>query len=668
MGRLERPGGLSLGPAREEMLDDHPEEVLYSKGAQVRYRRILDLQPAAIHVVDAGLRLVFFNTFAKDWAQRLGYSLTEEDLGRNLFDLFPFLGRKARREYQTVFSEGRDLVTEEKIRGPDRNYLVRTQKIPVFQDAKVTEIITIIRDMTDIRETEQRLKSSEERFKLLFEFAPVAYYLSDRKGTFLDGNRAAEELIGYKKEDLIGRSYLQTGLLPKDQRPIAAKILAQAVLGRVTGPYEIELIHKSGGRVVVEVSNIPIKLSGKTRILGIAVDVTQRKLAQEKEKALVKSLRLLSEAGMKLGEVSGDEDIFQRIGEQLHALVGECYVGVSDYHELEGVIEVKALIGAKAYFRDILKIMGRNPIGMRFQPAPEAVQERLQTQQLRKIPGGLHEVTFFSLPKAMCTALERLTQIRAVYSVGFIRQGVIYGTAVIFLRGRETFENRDLIESFIHQASVSLQRWKAEKRIAASLKEKEVLLREIHHRVKNNMQIISSLLRLQSSGISDKRAKAAFQASQDRIRSMALVHEGLYRSSDLARIDFAEYARSLAARLSSLYATRGRTIAFHIDIKDIDLDVNRAVPCGLIVSELVSNALKHGFPEPTKGEIRIRMVRDKRGCLRLSVADSGIGFPAEIDFRKTNSLGLQIVNDLVQQLNGSIRLKANGGTTFIIRF
>jgi PAS domain S-box-containing protein len=652
----------------EEAMSIQPDEVLSSKMAQGRYRRILELQKVAIHVIDTRYRVIYYNVFARDWAGQMGYTLDETALEKNLFDVFPFLGKTIRKEYELVFDTGRDLVTEERLSLAGKDIFVQIQKIPVVHDRKVAEVITIIRDITDIRETEAQLKSTEERFRTLFEYAPVAYYLSDLKGTFLDGNLAAEELIGYKREEFIGKNYLRTDLIPKDQLPTAAKILAQSVLGKITGPYEIALKHKNRSRVQVEISNIPIKIESKTRILGVAVDISQRKHAQEKEKGMIRGLSLLSDIGTKLVEITKDDNIFQIIGELLHQLIGDSYIGVSDYDDKEGVIEVKALVGHKELVKDILKIMGRDPVGMRLTPDPAAVRERLQTQQLRKIPGGIYEVIFQKLPKSVCAALEKLGHIQAVYSVGFIRKGTIYGTAVIFLRDRDSFEYPELVESFINQVSVTLQRWKAENSIAASLKEKEVLLREIHHRVKNNMQIISSLLRLQASNLSDPDALESLQISQDRIRSMALVHEGLYQSSDLSQIDFAEYVKKLTGHLYSINADSRSQIALHVEIKDISLDINRAVPCGLIINELVTNALKHAFPEGRKGDIFIRLAPLQQGGLSLTVADNGVGVPAEIDIRNTDSLGMQIVGDLVQQLNGTLRVNTKDGTQFTIRF
>jgi len=214
------------------------------------------------------------------------------------------------------------------------------------------------------------------------------------------------------------------------------------------------------------------------------------------------------------------------------------------------------------------------------------------------------------------------------------------------------------------QAEV-VERKKAEGQIMASLIEKEVLLKEIHHRVKNNLQIISSLLNLQSGTLSRESA-AAFKESQSRIKSMALIHEMLYRSQDLARIDFADYVRSLTAFLARSYTTKPGT-HITIDILDISLDIDTAIPCGLIINELVSNSLKYAFNDRPTGEIKVSLSYAD-GIYTLIVSDNGTGLPPGTDYRNTASLGLQLVNTLVDQIEGSIRLEPGTGTTFMITF
>jgi len=208
----------------------------------------------------------------------------------------------------------------------------------------------------------------------------------------------------------------------------------------------------------------------------------------------------------------------------------------------------------------------------------------------------------------------------------------------------------------------------AEERIKASLKEKDVLLKEIHHRVKNNMQIISSILRLQSRKIKDEEILEIFKQSQYRIKSMALIHEGLYQSEDFARIDFSNYIARLTNHLFSAYGAGVRDIDFKMEVRDVYLDINRAIPCGLIISELVSNSMKHAFPNGRKGKIDIKMHPDGKGKYILIVRDTGIEFPDGLDFHKTETLGMQIVTDLVEQLDGTIELRRNKGTKFKIVF
>jgi PAS domain S-box-containing protein len=207
-------------------------------------------------------------------------------------------------------------------------------------------------------------------------------------------------------------------------------------------------------------------------------------------------------------------------------------------------------------------------------------------------------------------------------------------------------------------------RKQVELQVAASLKEKEVLLKEIHHRVKNNLQVISSLLSLQSSSTTDPHAQEQMRESQNRIRSMALVHERLYQSENLARINFEDYVRSLGAFLFRSYNVQGIRFLYKID--QCTLSVDSAIPCGLIINELVSNSLKYAFKDRTDGEIEIGFVIVKKTMAVLSVRDNGTGFPRDLDFRTTQTLGLQLVNTLTAQINGTIGLVRDRGTTFSI--
>lgn len=207
-----------------------------------------------------------------------------------------------------------------------------------------------------------------------------------------------------------------------------------------------------------------------------------------------------------------------------------------------------------------------------------------------------------------------------------------------------------------------------EAHIKASLKEKEVLLQEIHHRVKNNLQIIASLLNLQSNYIHDPETLEIFRDSQNRVRSMALIHEKLYRSENLARIYFGDYIKDLSTFLFRTQNGFGRGISLDLQSDRTLLNIEQAVPCGLIVNELLSNTLKHAFPNGQTGRVQIAFYANGNGLLNLEVTDNGIGFPVNLDFQATESLGLQLVNTLVDQLEGTITLNCQSGTKFSITF
>ncbi|HJQ24901.1 MAG TPA: histidine kinase dimerization/phosphoacceptor domain -containing protein [Blastocatellia bacterium] len=203
--------------------------------------------------------------------------------------------------------------------------------------------------------------------------------------------------------------------------------------------------------------------------------------------------------------------------------------------------------------------------------------------------------------------------------------------------------------------------------IKTALHEKEVLLKEIHHRVKNNMQVITSLLSLQSKSISDEQALAVFQDSQNRVKSMALIHETLYQSKDLSRINFAEYLEKLVAHVSRSYRIRPEAVKVNIHVDQVSLPIDTAVPCGLIINELASNSLKYAFPADARGELNISFARDDAGYV-LRVSDTGVGLPEGFDPERGKSLGMKLVRMLTGQLSGELAHHNGVGTTFEIRF
>jgi two-component sensor histidine kinase len=211
------------------------------------------------------------------------------------------------------------------------------------------------------------------------------------------------------------------------------------------------------------------------------------------------------------------------------------------------------------------------------------------------------------------------------------------------------------------------ERIEAEERIKTSLKEKELLLREVHHRVKNNLQIILSLMNLQARYLKDGESFRMFMETQNRISSMAAIHESLYRSGTVAMIDFTGYVRDIAAGLFRSYSVTPANVKMKIDASDVHMDADMAIPCGLIINEMVSNSMKFAFPGERKGEIYISFRQEGDDCTMV-VGDDGVGFPTELDFRSKDTLGLRLVNILLEQLDGDMSLDRDGGTRFTVSF
>jgi PAS domain S-box-containing protein len=212
------------------------------------------------------------------------------------------------------------------------------------------------------------------------------------------------------------------------------------------------------------------------------------------------------------------------------------------------------------------------------------------------------------------------------------------------------------------------QQKQADDKIRASLQEKEVLLQEIHHRVKNNLGIVSGLLQMQCRRTQDAQATAILRDSQNRIASIALVHEKLYRSEELADIDFAQYIPDLTTHLFDSYNISSNRVRLNIQVENASLNIEKAIPCGLIINELVSNALKYAFPDKQVGEIQVKFYQESGVNLILIIRDNGVGLSAEFDRTKTKTLGLTLVQGLVKQLRGNLDINSQQGTEFKITF
>lgn len=636
------------------------------KQSEQRYRELVDNANCAVIVIEPTGYLSFVNP---KFCEMMGYTMEEVKKLHFSKLVHPEDLAMVTQNFKKKLS-GQQTPKSHKFRAltkPGDAIYVDYESSVIKRKGRIVGIQAVINDITDWKKTEEEIKAKSQFLESLVEQSPLPTFVIDSAGIVVMVNKAFLKAYNVpKKEMVLGKNALTA---PANVRQGVVKYIKEALSGKIVETPEIEFISPHENKKVVTKSRLFPIFDTANRLTNVVVmheDITERKKMEEKERQYFSDLAFLSRTAMELVEFTSKKDIHRYVGEQIRQLSPQSIVIISSFNKTTDLFRVRAVLGVGKLTTRFLKILGREPVGMTF-PINDQARKGLSKGELAKVPGGLYELTLNQIPESVCNVLEKLLGIGDVYAISFIWKGELCGSAAILMRkGREP-KNPKLIETFVRQASVTLQRLQTEDQIKASLREKEVLLREIHHRVKNNLQIISSLLNLQSRYIKDKQVLHVFKESQNRIKSMVLIHKKLYQSKDLARVDFAEYIRSLIADLFRSYKADYDLITLKTNIDDVFLGIDTAIPCGLIINELVSNSLKYAF-EDGQGEIRIDLHSEKEGKFTLIVSDSGVGFPKDLDFRNTESLGLQLACTLVDQLQGTIELDRTCGTKFKIAF
>jgi len=599
-----------------------------------------------------------------------------------------------------------------------------------LNNPSINGFLSNTRDITEHKRAEEELKNSEERLKIMFEYAPDAYYLSDLKGYFIDGNKAAENLVGYKKEEVIGKSFLNLDLLSAKELLKASKLLAKNLQGKGTGPDEFTLNRKDGSQVSVEIRTYPVKIKGKTVVLGIARDITERKKVEMALKESEAKFRLLfSEMteGVYLHEV-----IYNKRGKAINYRIIEANPASEKHLNIKpkyaiGKLATELYRTKEAPFLDIFAKVAETGKSVTFEEYFPPMKKYFHISVYCPEKGKF--ATVFTDITQRKRAEELLKQ-----NEYLLRQVLNTNPAVIFVKDKDSrillankvmaaFYNlsvEDVIgqrQSDLHRRfgadPKQIQKWlasdkevietgqpkhmiepgtdsqgrqiwfrtgkypinigkgrrgvlviseniteqkKAEEQIQKELQEKELLLRELYHRTKNNMQVISAMLRLRARTMPDETVRASFRDIEMKIRSMALVHQKLYESQDLSSLNLKSYFNDLISGLRQSFLSEADKIQFHFDApEDIHVSIDAAIPLGLILNELLTNAVNHAFPAEKKGKICVVLKKDAQKRLIIEVSDNGAGFPEGFDVEKDSHLGLQTVIELVRhQLEGKI--------------
>jgi PAS domain S-box-containing protein len=487
----------------------------------------------------------------------------------------------------------------------------------VNEEGQVTEVLGVSRDITERKKIEGSLIDSESLLRGLFNnmTSGVAIYNVKNNGAsagdyiIKEFNSAALKIEGMRKEEVIDKSIL-------DLRPNIEEYGLIDIFKKV---YDTGESYNYPAKMYVDENysnwyeNYIFKIP-TGEIVAIYNDVTEQKASEEKLRESEEKYRSLFES---------DPD----------------YTILLD--SFGTVVDVNAAI------TNITGLSKEELIGKHFMDLDIIIEDDLNNQwhEIPLIIDG-HNIKPFE-----ARIIDKFGQVR------WINVQV------------STIEKKDNLMFILVIASDITDSKQFEKELKDSLKEKEVLLQEIHHRVKNNMQIISSLLNIQTRYVDDEESVNILKESQNRVRSMAMIHEKLYRSKNFNKIYFADYIESLVWDLFYSYNIKKGTIIPVLDIDDIKLNIETSVPCGLIITELVSNSLKYAFPDQPKGELEVSL-KTKGDQYELTISDDGVGFPVNIDFKNTDSLGLQLVNSLTDQIDGKIELTSapGKGTEFKIYF
>jgi PAS domain S-box-containing protein len=500
----------------------------------------------------------------------------------------------------------------------------------------------------------KKIEEFSPKFRELFNRASDAMYLWDVKedgspGLCLEVNNAACNMLGYSKKEFLN-------MTPQNIDDIISAEKIPQVMNQLKaeGHSTFEMVHlaKDGKEIPVEISSHLFTMLDREVILSISRDISDRKQVEGELRKYQYHLK---------GQLDKNAIKLTKINKKLRSEISERQKAEKEINQqnkfLNSIIESLPhpfyVINTKDYLVKIAN-PAANKTGISINLPCYSLTHK------RDAPCGSKEHP---------CPLEQLKNTKKPVSVEHLHYDGNGDLRIFEVNGFPVLDHKGEIFQMIVYSQDITDRKIAEEQIKASLKEKEVLLEEIHHRVKNNLQIMYSLISIQSEYIENEKYKKTFKDFQNQIMSMALVHEILYKTKDLTKIDLKKYIENLLQSLFASYGIKASKITATIEVESAKLGVDTVILCGLIINELVSNSLKYAFPDNNCGKIRIALHAKGKTEFEMMVSDNGIGLPKYLNPEKTESFGLQMVNVLVKgNLHGDISLNRTGGTEYKISF
>jgi len=529
-----------------------------------------------------------------------------------------------KKKYDAVFNKGKGIVFQTKTK--DRagtEYYREIYLNPIFDEenpSKVIEVAGLGMDITDKKLAQKKLNEEALKSQTIFNSANQMVWSLDKDWNFTSINDVLKKrsLKNFNREPKLGESFF------KYLEETAPKLIPQWKVARkqlnenTSCHFEVAVEDIHGSVEIEDITVSPILDEDKKlkEVACISQTITYRRAAERKLKEQAAKINtIFNSSAMIIWSVDEKMHLVsfnEKFAREFFRWFGkEPSIGVNMLKVIKGHVKKEALSNYKKMIRRV------------FKGNPEQFEGVIYTGEGEKI------------------WLESFY--RPMYS-----------------SGNKVYEMSCMAHDITDKKTI-------ENQMRESIREKEVLLQEVHHRVKNNLQVISSILNLQSSYVKDEKSLSILRESQNRIKSMSFIHESLYQTRDFSKIEFTGYIRSLVTNLIHTYHIRNSEIELKTDFEKNFLELDQAIPCGLIVNELVSNSIKYAFQGRKKGEIFISF-RKEKGQFLLRMADDGVGLPSHIDYTNTETLGLQLVNTLVDQLDARISVDNEGGTDYLITF